>query len=110
MKQPYTNQQRKITSLLYQFRYLIVKQLMKLLNHKDPRRIQAWLIDLVKKGYLAKIEVEDKRYFIYCLDTKARQILKANEDTDSAVLKRLHKEKKNDFPFIQNSNNEILLS
>jgi len=98
---PYSDQQREIINLLYQFRYLLVRQLMKLLNHKDPRRIQEWLTNLVKSGYVAKIKVDEKRYFIYCLDTKARHILKTDEEKDPAVLGRLHKEKKNDLPFIQ---------
>ncbi len=98
---PYSDQQETIINLLYQFRYLLVRQLMKLLNHKDPRRIQEWLTDLVKSGYLAKIKVDEKRYFIYCLDTKARYILKTDKDKDPTVLGRLHKEKKKDLPFIQ---------
>jgi len=98
---PYTNQQKNIINLFYQFRYLKVLQLMKLLNHKDPRRIQAWLSDLVEKGYLARIKVEEKQYFIYCLDTKAKHILKLKENIDPAVLERLHKEKRNESPFIQ---------
>ncbi len=54
---PITSQQEQIINLLYQFRYLLVKQLMKLLSHKDSRRIREWLHDLVKKKYLTQIKV-----------------------------------------------------
>lgn len=99
---PITDQQEKILNLLYQFRYLIVKQFMKLLNHKDPRRIYEWLDDLVKNKYLAVIkndEISDSR--VYCLDTRAGHILKKDEDIDIQVLGRLYKEKKNEAPFIK---------
>ena len=102
IKKPTTEQQKQIIIYLYQFRYLIVRQLLKLLNHKDPRRIQEWLTDLVKRKYIAQISNEEiSKGFIYCLDTKARSILKEEENIDSTVLGRLYKEKQKDAPFIK---------
>lgn len=102
IKKPTTEQQEQIIIYLYQFRYLIVRQLLKLLNHKDPRRIQEWLNDLVKRKYIAQIKDEEiSKGFIYCLDTKARSILKEDENIDSSVLRRLYKEKQKDIPFIK---------
>ncbi len=101
-KKPTTHQQKQIIFYLYQFRYLIVNQLLKLLNHKDPRRIQEWLNDLVKRKFIAQIKNEEiSKGFVYCLDTKARSILKDDEDIDPSVLSRLYKEKQKDVPFIK---------
>ena len=102
IKKPTTEQQNQIILYLYQFRYLIVSQLLKLLNHKDPRRIQEWLNDLLKRKYIAQIKNEEiSMGFIYCLDTKARSILKKDEDISASVLGRLYKEKQKDAIFIK---------
>lgn len=97
-----TQQQEQIIFYLYQFRYLIVRQLLKLLNHKDPRRIHEWLNDLVKGKFIAQIKNEEiADGFIYCLDTKARQILKTDENIDASLLNRLYKEKQKEVIFIK---------
>lgn len=50
-----TEKQEEIMSLVYRFRFINRKQLQRYLNHKDPRRINEWLKDLVKKNYLGRI-------------------------------------------------------
>ncbi len=103
--QPTTTQQEEIIYLIYQYRYLLVSQLMKILNHKDPRRIHEWLNDLVGKKYIAKIEDKDLAPgYIYCLDTKARYILKDQDNVDPTFLGRLYKEKKKEGPHILRNN------
>lgn len=97
-----TAQQEEIIYYLYEFRYLIVKQLMKLLSHKDPRRIHEWLNDLVKSKYITKIISEEiSRGPIYCLDSQARHILKKDKSTDETFLGRLYKEKAHEPPLIK---------
>lgn len=97
-----TNQQEQIINYLFQFRYLLVKQFMKLLNHKEPRRIQEWLNDLVKEKYLAKIINEEiAKGYVYCLDQRAGHILKKDDAIDKDVLGRLYKEKDKEAPFIE---------
>lgn len=99
---PTTSQQEEIINLTFQFRYLLVRQFMILLNHKDPRRIREWLTDLVSKKYLAKIINEEiSKGYIYCLDQKAGHILKKDESISSDVLGRIYKEKTREAPFIK---------
>jgi len=50
-----TEKQKEIMDLVFRFRFINRKQIQKLLNHKDPKRINAWLKDLVDKGYLGRI-------------------------------------------------------
>ena len=40
--------------LLYTFRFLNSKQIQEFLKHKDHRRINSWLKDLVTKGYIGR--------------------------------------------------------
>ena len=102
IKKQTTEQQEQIIIYLYQFRYLIIKQLMKLLNHKDEKRIQEWLNDLVKRKFIAQIKNEEiSPGYVYCLDTKARSVLKEEENIDSTVLGRLYKEKQKETPFVK---------
>src|SRR3989344_1252811 len=104
---PHSKKQDDIIFYLYQFRYLLIKQLIKLFEHKDKKRLQIALNDLVSKKFITYIE--DKEIadgYIYCLDTKARYILKeesSKEDSniDEDFLDRLYKEKTKEVPFIK---------
>ena len=99
---PTTSQQEELIYYLSQFRYLIVKQLLKLFNHKDPRRIHEWLNDLARSKYIAKIENEEvSRGPIYCLDTRAGHVLKKDEGIEKVFLGRLYKEKKHEAELIK---------
>jgi DNA-binding PadR family transcriptional regulator len=75
-----TNKQRIIQILIYTFRFLNSKQIQQFLNHKDHRRINGWLKDLVDKGY---IERDFKPVFgtltkpaVYSLTTKGRAYIR----------------------------------
>lgn len=99
---PYSPKQKNIINLLYNFRYLLVNQFLKLFNQSDRKWVQELLSDLVRKRYIAKIfdkEIADG--IVYCLDTRAGYVLKDREDVDEQVLGRLYKEKKNEPPFIK---------
>lgn len=50
-----TKKQEEILTLVYRFRFINRKQLQRYLQHKDARRINEWLRDLVKKKYLGRI-------------------------------------------------------
>ncbi|HZQ29609.1 MAG TPA: replication-relaxation family protein [Patescibacteria group bacterium] len=50
-----TLKQKEIMDLVFRFRFINRKQIQRLLNHKDPKRINAWLKDLVDKKYLSRI-------------------------------------------------------
>lgn len=50
-----TLKQKEIMDLVYRFRFVNRKQIQRLLNHKDPKRINSWLKDLVDKKYFGRI-------------------------------------------------------
>lgn len=75
-----TNKQKIIQTLLYTFRFLNSKQIQKFLQHKDHRRVNSWLKDLVDKQY---IERDFKPIFgtltkpaVYSLTAKGRSYIR----------------------------------
>lgn len=52
---PITPKQMVILSYIFTFRFVSRSVIQTLLNHSDPRRINAWLKDLVEKKYLGRI-------------------------------------------------------
>lgn len=50
-----TKKQEEIITLIYRFRFINRKQLQRFFEHKDARRINTWLKDLVEKKYLGRI-------------------------------------------------------
>ena len=92
-----TPKQLNILLLLYRFRFLNRIQIQKLLNHKDPRRINTWLKDLTTRNiigrkYSTKLLANTKPA-IYHLATKSRAILLAQPDINEKLLKRVYREK-----------------
>ena len=92
-----TPKQLNILLLLYRFRFLNRIQIQKLLNHKDPRRINTWLKDLTTRNiigrkYSTKLLANTKPA-IYHLATKSRAILLIQPDTNEKLLKRVYREK-----------------
>jgi hypothetical protein len=92
-----TPKQLNILLLLYRFRFLNRIQIQKLLNHKDPRRINAWLKDLTTRNiigrkYSTKLLANTKPA-VYYLATKSRAILLTQPDINEKLLKRVYREK-----------------
>ncbi len=92
-----TPKQLNILLLLYRFRFLNRIQIQKLLNHKDPRRINTWLKDLTTKNiigrkYSTKLLANTKPA-IYHLATKSRAILLSQPAINEKLLKRVYREK-----------------
>lgn len=50
-----TERQKEIVDFVFRFRFINRQQIQKILNHKDPKRINVWLKDLVEKEYLGRI-------------------------------------------------------
>jgi len=50
-----TGKQQIIIDLVYKFRFINRKQIQEIMGHKDARRINSWLKDLVEKNYLGRI-------------------------------------------------------
>lgn len=101
MKSKNTNNQKELPILFYKFRFLTIQQLQKYFNHKDPHRVKVWLKSLKDNGYIFAIadKKDPTKPHIFCLDTKARNLLKDNKDCDQNTLKRLYKEKALTEPF-----------
>jgi helix-turn-helix protein len=53
-KKDITNKEHIIIVLLLIFRFINSKQIQEFLGHKDHRRINSWLKDLVEKGYIER--------------------------------------------------------
>ncbi len=92
-----TPKQFQILLLLYRFRFLDRTHIQRLLNHKDRKRINAWLKDLTNKNiisrkYSQKLK-ENTKPAIYCLATKSRKLLLNHPDINEKILKRVYRDK-----------------
>src|SRR3989344_9392102 len=99
---PISKQQKQILFYLYKFRYITIKQFKQLFKHNSPFRIQEWLNDLRSKKYTERIKdsKDVTKPIIYCLNQRARHILKEDETVSVNFLKWLYKEKDNEEKFI----------
>ncbi|MGH7203681.1 MAG: replication-relaxation family protein [Candidatus Levyibacteriota bacterium] len=103
-----TKKQKYILYLLYKFRFLNTYHIQKLLNHKNPKGIQKWMKNLRTNAFVHIVDPpntfkDNTKPFIYHLATKAKHILKNNEDCTLSVLTRIYKEKKRTEAFINHS-------
>jgi len=103
---PYiTPKQREIPKLIYKFRFLDRKQIQKLLNHKDKRRINSWLKDLSEKDYLEKVPkdntfAERSKPTIYRIGINGIRFLSIQDDCSKEIIKKLYKNKNRSDGFI----------
>src|SRR3989344_170444 len=101
-----TNKQLTLLLYLYKFYYLNTNQLQKLFKHKNPKRIQTWLQDLVKKGYIRYRDFDRKKFInktrpaIYTLTKLARKKLKSNPKCELQTLHRVYQEEGNSIAFV----------
>lgn len=101
-----SNKQLDLLLFLYKFYYLNTNQIQKLLNHKNPQGIQAWLHDLVKKGYIRYRDFDRKKFInntkpaIYTLTKLARKKLKTNPKCELQTLHRVYQEEGNSLAFV----------
>ncbi len=97
--------EQRIISFLYSFRYLQIKQIQKLFDHKSPNRIKIWLKHLLTNHFIYAITNKKDRTkpYIYCLDQKASKIVSEvikKEDLDKSFTNRIYKEKSYSRKFI----------
>lgn len=104
-----TEKQKEIMDLIYRFRFVNRKQIQRLLNHKDPKRINAWLKDLVEKKYLGRIYshklLENTKPAIYYLHNNgivwAKRLLEEEFETlDFKYFKKFYQDKHASLTFI----------
>lgn len=90
-----TKKQKTIIYNLYKFRFLNTKHFKKILGHKNHHRINEWLTDLIDKKCIAKIEYpgDVTKPDVYCLNTKAKYILRENGIKNEKFFRWLYKEK-----------------
>jgi len=110
---PYTNQQEHILDLVFKFRFINRKQLQTILGHKDARRINMWLKDLVDKKYLGRIysytlleNTKPAIYYLenngilYCKHTMTYQYQRSDDTLLPDEVKKLYATKKASQTFI----------
>ena len=108
-----TEKQKEIMDLVYRFRFINRSQLQRVLNHKDARRINTWLRDLVEKKYLGRIYshklLENTKPAIYYLNNngiiwaryeKGMEYSSSYERLDIKYLKKFYEDKHASQTFI----------
>ncbi len=94
-----TNRQLEILLLLYKYRFLNTNQIQKLLKHKNPKRTQQWLKDLIEKEYIIARKSNKNKFMdnitpsVYSLSKLSRKRLLNHEKCERAVLNRIYREK-----------------
>lgn len=103
---PYiTPTQQQIPKQIYKFRFINRLQIQKLLNHKDKRRINSWLKDLVEKEYLEKLPKnnsfeERTKLTIYKIGINGIRFLKTHPEFSLEVIQKLYRDRKRSEDFI----------
>jgi len=91
-----TKRQFQILEFLFNYRYLNRVQIQTLLNHKNHRRIHAWLNDLVEKEYIGRIYSkklpENTKPAVYYLGKNGRKQL-ADCFYDKTQLQNTYRDK-----------------
>lgn len=104
---PYiTPKQQQIPKQINRFRFLDRLQIQKIMHHKDKRRINSWLKDLVAKGYLEKVDdssSEQRKIAVYRIGINGIRFLKTQDDVDKIFLHKLYREKDRSEEFINHS-------
>jgi len=100
-----THQQQEIIKQQYTYRFLNSTQIQKFLNHKNKRRINDWLPDLVKKEYLQRIYdpstfLGKNQPAVYYLGINGIRWLKTQDGYDPTILQKLYRDKNRSDTFI----------
>ena len=110
-----TKRQEQIVDLVFKFRFINRHQIQKILNHKDPKRINVWLKDLVEKGYLGRIYshklLENTKPAIYYLNNNGILFIKNtkggeygnHEELEQKYIKKFYQDKNASEIFINHS-------
>ena len=105
--QSITTKQKEILKLIYQYRYLDRIQIQKALNHKDKRRILAWLKDLREKQYIEWIYstdfVEKTKPAIYYLGINGIRYLKSLDEYPIEEVRKRYKDNNRSRTFVDSS-------
>lgn len=108
-----TEKQKEIVNLVFQYRFINRHQIQRYLNHKDAKRINTWLKDLVEKKYLGRIYsrklLENTKPAIYFLQnngilqsrfSKGEEFGVLNEQLEFEYVKKYYKDKNASNTFV----------
>ena len=102
-----TKKQYDIINYLYRFRFLNRHQLTTLMQHKDPRRLNAWLSDLTKRKIIGRqyerTIIKGNQPAIYFLASRSNQLIINYTGTEQSFLTRVYNEKARSQKFIEHS-------
>jgi hypothetical protein len=102
-----TKKQQYILKLIYDYRYLDRKQIQLAMDHKDKRRIIAWLKDMREKQYVEWIYstdfVEKTKPAIYYLGINGIRYLKSLDEYPIEELRKRYKDAGRSRTFIDRS-------
>lgn len=94
----------EIVDLVYKFRFINRHQVQKTLHHKDPRRINSWLKELVDYKVLGRIYskklLENTKPAIYYLSYAGISYIKAMKHFNVNEVKKFYEDKKRSQTFI----------
>ena len=102
-----TKKQQEILLLLYRFRFLNRPQIQTMLHHKNTRRVNEWLPDLVKKQYVGRIL--DTKHAIhnipekYYITVNGIRFLKTQPDCEQGYINRFYTDDEKTEGFITQS-------
>jgi len=92
-----TNREKEIVELVYKFRFINRHQIQKLLNHKDARRINAWLKILTEANFLGRIYshklLENTKPAIYYLSGVGIRYIKEVNKLELKDVKKFYQDK-----------------
>ncbi len=100
-----TKKQEEIITLIPRFRFMDRTHIQSLLHHKDEARINRWLTDLTKKGYVRRIYDNqiigrNRRASIFSLENNGVKFVKTQGIYDISFLHRLYWDKDRSESFI----------
>lgn len=100
----FTPKQEEIIYLIYRFRFLNRVQIQTMLNHKDYRRINAWLKELTDTNFLGRIYLkklfENTKPAIYYLSGKSLVFMYEKHKIPKERLKKYYDDKNRSQRFI----------
>jgi hypothetical protein len=99
-----TNREKEIVELVYKFRFINRHQIQKTLNHKDARRINAWLKGLTQANFLGRIYshklLENTKPAIYYLSGVGIRYIKEVNNLELKDVKKFYQDKNASQKFI----------
>jgi len=102
-----TEKQKDIIDNVFRFRFINRYQIQKIVGHKDSKRVNVWLKDLVEKNYLGRIYsrklLENTKPAVYYLSLNGIRYLKREKGIKGVYTRKLYFEKNKSDIFINHN-------